>query len=352
VIIPDGPKTAGYTRSWCVYLGSTNEHFNDNTNIWIRDDRRKLVRITGSHIEKKLQLNKNEQGAANLEHGTIYSPRGCMAWKKKKTIIDRVQGDWCRINQIVCATKKTWRIIQNITTYPQGPIFEDYFFSLILYEAGFNCSDLGRPFGIHTPSGLESIARPDDTGIAIIECPYNDEDKIRLAIQMARGIAPAISFNGFDSGFVSFTITIGDEDRDGANWIFTNRPGAQGGGQTHTIAMLYMLQQEKNTHVQNVQAQLLNPIVIVNDVLDMNEAEVDDQSMNEVEVDDHSMNEVEVDDQSMNEVEVDDELVPVGYVVQYIQMENGNIVHSDESTFFVWNGELVHIDDFNFGEEL
>jgi hypothetical protein len=244
IVIPKGVRTAGYTRSWCVYLASILD-VTDDTTIWIRDDRRKVVPIKGKRI--KGILNKS---SLSIAHGTIYSPKGSMSFRKGQKV-NPEEGSWCKINQIVCATKKTWRIIQAITTYPQGPILEDYFFSLILYEAGFQCSDLGRKFAINTPANLESIARPGDTDGEIIQYPYQDLQIIELAIQMARGVSPAILLDNatnlrpiFDKeGWASFKIQIGTTK---SSWTFTNKPGAQGGGQTHAIAMLYMIQREKN----------------------------------------------------------------------------------------------------------
>lgn len=254
VVIPNGPKTAGYTRSWCVFLASIH-HCSNDIAIWIRDDRRQVVPIVGNRIDSRaLETSfKPKLEKLALEANTVYSPRGVMIWKKQNAPRDKVSGKWNQLTQVLCATKQTWNSIQSITCYPQGPILEDYFFSRILNDAGFNCSDMGKKLGIHTPPGLSSSARPGDTCSNYINSLYpNDPECEKLAIQMAFGIAPAleeITWDGEDH--IQLSLKIGDSEP----WKFSNKPGTQGGGQTHAVAVLYMLQYQKNLISANFKAQ-------------------------------------------------------------------------------------------------
>ena len=244
IVIPDGPKTAGYTRSWCIYLASIND-CSDNTAIWIRDDRRQVVPIISNRINiKKLKTSfKSKLIEYKLDENIVYSPRGEMVWKKKNTPVNKITEKWNQLTQVLCASKQTWKSIQCKICYPQGPILEDYFYSQILCDANYNCSDFGRKIGINTLDSLLSSARPGDTSSDYISDLYpNDPECKELAIQMAYGIAPALKNISWDKeGHIHLSLKIGNSK----SWEFTNKPGAQGGGQTHAMAVLYMLYDKK-----------------------------------------------------------------------------------------------------------
>ena len=245
-IIPDLVRTAGYTRSWCIYLASVLKESSD-TIIWIRDDRRGLYPGVSNNEQTRIRTLIANKSGFNYKHGTIYSPNG-----QRVTNIELSEGDWNKINQVICATKKTWEMIASITTYPQGPIFEDYYFSFILYEAGFTCSNLGPEIKIYTTS-CESLARPGDNSSKYIKCPYYCIKTIELALQMARGVAPTITYvepsvryNKRRIQHAYFGIKIGTSPD---SYVICNDPKLAkngGGGQIHTIIFLWMLQQIKN----------------------------------------------------------------------------------------------------------
>lgn len=279
-VIPNGLKTAGYTRSWCVYLSSVLQ-VPDTVNIWIRDDRRKVVAIKNGKKSSSIDNKKTIRQLKNrleLVHGTIYSPNSGMIWKHLTSSRNRENvwetGKWSGLAQVLCATKKTWRMIQNITVYPQGPIFEDYYFSQILFEAGFKCSTMGKKIGIHTLGGLKSIARPGDTENEVIKCPYKTIEHIDKAIEMAKGIIPSIKKYNIDDGYYSFTLSVGENSisencdtksnkkKNNNFFPFSNKPGAQGGGQTHTIVMMWMLQQmmEERQIMKEKERQIMEEI--------------------------------------------------------------------------------------------
>jgi hypothetical protein len=192
-VVPDGPKTAGYTRSWCVYLASTLD-CSEETVIWIRDDRRCIYPARGkrrarlsnddnSTLKEKTASMKNVDLNGGVLHGIVYSPIGQMANCKS---FDTTYGDWTSLNQVYCCTARTWQLIQKLMTYPQGPILEDYYFARLLHDAGFTCADMGNKV-VKRTGDCESNARPGDTGKRIYKLPYDDQ-QMALAMQMAHGL--------------------------------------------------------------------------------------------------------------------------------------------------------------------
>lgn len=248
IVIPNGPQTAGYTRSWCVYLASQID-VDDNVLIWIRDDRRNVVPL-GSNIKKKKGNGRKKIGIvsshydtfksnlhAHVSHGTVYSPNNSLIWKKNMSRFDNwKETNWTKTNQVICATKKTWVEINKKISYPQGPILEDHAFSFLLHTSGFKCSTMGKFIGIETLRGLESIARPNDTKKQIIKCPYKKKEIIHKAVEMASILLLAIKKYTINGNYINFTISIGDD-----TIIISNKPDTQGGGQTQCIAILWML---------------------------------------------------------------------------------------------------------------
>ena len=195
-VVPDGPKTAGYTRSWCVYLASTLD-CSEETVIWIRDDRRCIYPAKGRlnsilsntdkiTLKKKTASMKNidlNGGLMGVLHGIVYSPIGQMAHCKS---FATTYGNWKSLNQVYCCTARTWQLIQKLMTYPQGPILEDYYFARLLHDAGFECADMANKV-VKRTSDCESNARPGDTGKRIYKLPYDDQ-QMALAMQMAHGL--------------------------------------------------------------------------------------------------------------------------------------------------------------------
>lgn len=233
-IIPDGIRTAGNTRSWCIWLASREA---PDTICCIRDDRRRLVTIIGNKSDE----TKNVKLDVKLEHGCVYSPRGELSWKSKNKPSTPTKNNFLKTTQVLCATALTLKIFLDIIkSYPNGPILEDHLSAMYDFLIGFESSDFGGSIGIITNHQIVSIARKDDT--KIISAPYSKKIDIGLAIQMARRLFPAVEKISFDeNGYASFTIKLGSE-----KVTFSNKPGGCGGGQTHTIAMLYMLQNMKN----------------------------------------------------------------------------------------------------------
>ena len=60
--VPNGPKTAGYTRSWCFYLATFLT--NDDATVVVRDDRR-FIR-PGKRVERRLLRILNNPCAGSL----------------------------------------------------------------------------------------------------------------------------------------------------------------------------------------------------------------------------------------------------------------------------------------------
>lgn len=249
IIIPNGSKCAGYTRSWCVFLAGYLEE-TLNKFIWIRDDRRKLIPIKNNTIDYDKKIVDKSLLNIKLKDGVIYSPRGDIIWKKnglpRKPRLQR----WSQINQIICATNKTFKIINKLIVYPQGPILEDYAFNILMMESGFKCSDLGINIGITTKKSLISLARKDDTKNKYVLNLYDSDDLRNRAIRMSQIIRKYMSLKSFVDGHINLELLYFLEnytnDKSGNIFKFSNKTNSQGGGQTHALSVMHMIQEEKN----------------------------------------------------------------------------------------------------------
>lgn len=248
ILIPNGPKCAGYTRSWCVFLAGNLKQI-ENKFIWIRDDRRKLIPIIKNTINFKKDFV--DKSLLELKDGVIYSPRGDMIWKKTGRPINPLFKRWSQINQIICATYNTFKIINKLIVYPQGPILEDYAFNILMMESGFKCSDLGIDIGITTKKSLVSLARKDDTKKKYVFNLYDSDDLRNRAIRMSQIVRKYICLKSFVDGHISLELLYFLENNTnnkepGTFFTFSNKIGNQGGGQTHALSVMYMIQEEKN----------------------------------------------------------------------------------------------------------
>ena len=203
VIVPNGPKTAGYTRSWCFFLAS---HHIDDAIVVIRDDRR-FIRPAKRSGVGKIVPNSNpaitlrdrfDNIASKLKDGVFYYPTPPQGTAKGNEF--RVD-DWPRLNQVYVGLVSTFKTFQKLTGgYPQGPILEDYLAAKLAYDAKLHCSSLGRFICKGTDGKCESLARPKD----VSKLPYmKGSVEYILAMKMVKGLGCTYSDG-------KLTINIGD----------------------------------------------------------------------------------------------------------------------------------------------
>jgi hypothetical protein len=231
-VIPDGPKTAGYTRSWCFYLATLLP--NTETRVCIRDDRRWVFaakkRRSGSLAEQPAKTVKemliDPEGNWRIVHNTIYSPICGMATTTNVPAV----GKWSQVNQALFATVSTLRLFhERKGWYPQGPILEDYCATKMYFECGFTCSTLGPWVGKRTLGGCTSLARQGDSTGEVNFLHYSDA-VLELALDMARRLKPEISA---DRGRRKITWTVGTDTQ-------TFREGDSDGGGTTAVLTAFL----------------------------------------------------------------------------------------------------------------
>ena len=217
VIVPNGPKTAGYTRSWCFFLAS---HHIDDAIVVIRDDRR-FIRPAKRSGVGKIVPNSNpaitlrdrfDNIASKLKDGVFYYPTPPQGTAKGNEF--RVD-DWPRLNQVYVGLVSTFKTFQKLTGgYPQGPILEDYLAAKLAYDAKLHCSSLGRFICKGTDGKCESLARPKD----VSKLPYmKGSVEYILAMKMVKGLGCTYSDG-------KLTINIGDTTQ-----IFDEKKPNEGG---------------------------------------------------------------------------------------------------------------------------
>jgi hypothetical protein len=250
VKIPDGPKSAGYTRSWCFYLASL---IPSKATVIVRDDRRLIW--TAKRSNRVIQMNhKNpwdEQWPKFIKAlwkshdpnkpSQDHIPRGMwVTFTPQRGTRNLGKTIWPLLNQAYMANAQTFRDLQKIGGYPQAPVFEDYLAATLMHKVcGFVCMTAGRFYCKRTIAGCESLARPgDSTG------DFKSLENVYDPIQLEMALRATCALHRMHSMVLSqdrLTFTVADTTQ---TFVKGNR---KGGGTVHFLLAQWVLTREAIT---------------------------------------------------------------------------------------------------------